>query len=92
MISIDIETSDIELRNKKSGGTYHVQTAYVHTVDRNGKPQRYPERCNIFPPRDNNGTPMPYQPGTYTLAPQTIRVVNGFLELGFPQLIPVKSK
>ena len=91
MIKIDIETSETEIRNKRGGGTYTVQTAYAHTTDRNGNPQRYPERFNIFPPKDDRGNPIPYQPGSYKLASQSIRVSNGFLELAFPQLVPITS-
>lgn len=91
-IVIDIESTELITRSKKGGGTYQVQEAFAHTTDRNGVPARYPERINLFPPRDNQNNSIPYLKGQYVLAPQSIRVVNGFLELGFPQLVPVKSK
>ena len=90
-IAIDIESSVLETRNKKGGGTYQVQEAFAHTTDQNGNPRRYPERINIFPPKDPQGHSIPYQPGPYVLAPQSIKVSNGFLELGFPQLIPMSQ-
>ena len=92
MIKIDIEDTNIEIRNKRGGGTYSVQAAYAHTHDRNGQPNRYPERFNIFPPRDEKGNAIPYQPGTYVIAPQSLRINNGFLELAFPQLIPANAE
>lgn len=90
-IVIDIESTELITRTKKAGGNYQVQEAFAHTTDRNGIPSRYPERINLFPPRDHQNNPIPYQKGKYVLAPQSIRVVNGFLELGFPQLISLKD-
>lgn len=90
-IAIDVESSELETRNKKGGGTYQVQACYVHTVDRNGKPNRYPEKAYLFPPRDSQGNGVPYKQGSYVLSPQSIRVSNGFMELAFPQLIPISE-
>ncbi|OZY83160.1 hypothetical protein CBP51_00125 [Cellvibrio mixtus] len=90
-IAIDIESANLETRNKKGGGTYQVQEAFAHTTDNHGNPRRYPERINIFPPKDAQGNVIAYPPGSYILAPQSIKVNNGFLELGFPQLIPMSQ-
>lgn len=90
-IAIDIESTSLETRNKKGGGTYQVQEAFAHTTDRHGNPMRYPERISLFPPRDNNGNAIAYPVGSYILAPQSIRVENGYLSLGFPQLIPMSQ-
>ena len=89
-IHIDIEEQTLETRNKKGGGTYQVQTGYAHVFNRNGEPERYPERFSFFPPRDNSGNPQPLKPGKYQLAPQSIKVENGFLALGFPVLVASK--
>lgn len=90
---IDIEDSTLETRNKKGGGSYQVQPCYVHVSDRSGNPERYPRKAVLFPPRDNDGNPIPYKPGKYHLAPQSLQVAgNGFLELSFPQLIPISGK
>lgn len=85
---IDIESPEIETRKGKNGD-YVVQIAYAHTVQRDGSPKRYPEQFAIFPPKDRDGTPIPYKPGKYMLDPRTFRVSNGFLEMGFAQLTPV---
>lgn len=90
-IIIDVESTNVETRNKKNGGTYQVQEVFVHTVDRNGNPMRYPERAVMFPPRDNQGNGIPYKVGQYVLSDQSIRVNNGFIELGFPTLTPVSE-
>lgn len=87
---VDIESEELIERNKKAGGTYKVQIAYAHTVGRDGSPQRYPEQINVFPPMDNSGRHIPFKKGQYHIAPQTFRVNNGFLELGFINLMPAK--
>jgi len=90
MIQIDIESSEVETRNKRAGGTYQVQKGFAHTFDKNGEPKRYPEEVAFFVPKDNSGNAVPYKPGKYKLAPQVLRVNNGFLDLGFPVLEPLK--
>jgi len=90
-IAIDIESTHLEERKKKAGGVYHVQEAFAHTTDQHGNPRRYPERINIFPQRDHAGHPVAYPVGAYILSPQSVRVVNGYLELGFPVLIPMEK-
>ncbi|MCB0482678.1 MAG: hypothetical protein KDC83_14715 [Flavobacteriales bacterium] len=88
-IQIDIESEEIQTRQGKKGD-YHIQTAYIHTFGRDGQPERYPREFNLFPDRDNQGRPIPYKKGSYTLHPKSYRINNGFLELAFPSLIPVK--
>jgi len=88
-IKIDIESEFLETRNKKGGGTYQVQEAFAHTTDNHGNPRRYPERISLFPQRDSAGQSIPYKMGHYILSPQSIKVDNGFLALGFPALIPI---
>lgn len=88
-IKIDIESEFLETRNKKGGGTYQVQEAFAHTTDNHGNPRRYPERISLFPQRDSSGQSIPYKMGHYILSPQSIKVDNGFLALGFPALIPL---
>ena len=92
MITIDIETSDLETLNKKAGGTYQLQSAYVHLLDRNGEPERYPREIKVFPPRDPSGNSVGYRPGKYTLSPRSFRINNGRLELAFVNLDPLVKK
>lgn len=89
MVQIDIESEEIQERQGKKGA-YHVQTGYCHTFGRDGKPERYPREFALFPQRDNQGRPVPYKKGTYSIHPQSFRINNGFLELAFPTLVPVK--
>ncbi len=90
IVTVDIETTNLETRNKKGGGTYHLQQAFVHLSDRDGQPKRYPTEMFMFPPRDDSGNPIPYKTGTYQVCPSSFRVVNGFLELGFLNLVVSK--
>lgn len=93
MLLIDIETSDLETLNKKDGsGTYHLQSAYVHLLGRDGQPERYPREVKVFPPRDPSGNAVGYRPGKYSLSPRSFRINNGRLELGFVNLDPVEKK
>ena len=90
--TIEIETSDLQTRTKSGGdSTYQVQLAYAHTLNRDGSPKRYPEEIALFPPKDSSGNPVPYKPGHYELDPRSYRVQRGFLDMSFPQLIPVKG-
>ena len=89
---IDIEETQLETRTKKDGGTYQVQKGYAHTVDQNGGPKRYPEQITIFPPRDGQGNPVAYKEGQYELSARSFKIERGFLELGFINLVPYKTK
>ena len=93
MIKIDIETDQLIQRNKKDGsGVYYQQQAFAHTTDNMGNPKRYPEEIRIFPPKGNAGSVMPYKPGSYKLAPQSLRVQREQIELGYPVLLPINAK
>ncbi|MDB2634407.1 G5P family DNA-binding protein [Porticoccaceae bacterium] len=92
MLKIDIETVETEAKLSKKGSYYHLQTAYAHVVDRDGKPKRYPSEMQIMCPTDASDNPIPYQPGTYDLGPQCFRVNSyGSLELGYVTLVPSKE-
>lgn len=87
---VDIENEELETRQGKKGD-YQIQKAYVHTVDRNGSPERYPREVSIFPQKDPQGRAVPYKPGAYTVDPRSFRVNNGFLDLAFLQLVPAEG-
>lgn len=91
MIKIEIHDTDLIERQGKNGA-YYKQQAYAHTLDRNGKPLAYPERCLLPVPKGDRGIPTPYQPGTYTLDPNSIRIGRfDDLEIGYPNLRPVAA-
>jgi len=89
---IEIEDAALETRTKKdNSGTYQMQTGYAHTVDRQGNPNRYPEKIVFFPPRDNQGNAIALKVGKYYLGPGSFRIANnGQLEIGFIDLLPIK--
>lgn len=92
-ILIEIEDENIITKNKKGkpGETYSIQEAYFHSVDRDGYPERYPTKINVFPRKDHQGNPIPYKKGQYKLAPQSFQVERGFLQMAFPALVPTKA-
>ena len=91
MIKVDIESEELETLNKKAGGTFSLQTGYIHTIGANGLPNRYPEEIRIFPAKDNSGNVVPYKVGHYTIPLSVFKVDNGKIALGFITLDPIKS-
>lgn len=91
-IVVDIETKQLQTRKKKNGGTYEVQAAYVHLLDRNGNPERYPREIAVFPQRDASGNSIAYEPGQYVIDPRSFRDNNGYLELAFLILVPIQKQ
>lgn len=89
---IDIEEVKTETKTKKDkSGTYQLQEAWAHCLERDGSPSRHPVRMNVFVPTDGNNTPQPYKPGHYVLDPRSFRINQyGSLEIGFLQLMPKK--
>jgi hypothetical protein len=61
---------------KVSGKPYHMamQTAYLHTIDRDGVHAPFPEKTEISLEKDEQGLFMNYQPGEYTLHPSSVYV------------------
>ena len=78
---LKISVTSAEVRNqrgnaKASGKPYdlYFQTVYVHTFDRSGKPNPYPEKTEIILDKDEHGSPLVYPVGDYILAPSSIYV------------------
>ncbi|MEJ7685531.1 MAG: single-stranded DNA-binding protein [Variovorax sp.] len=69
------------------------QVIYAFTMDRDGKPNPYPEKGEITLPMDRNtNEPIPYQPGTYTLHPSSFFIGDfGAISVA-PKLQPVAAK
>lgn len=67
-------------------GAMRKQEAYAHTLNREGKPNKYPTRIEFV--LDDDAQPVPA--GQYTLAPQSIYVDRfGGLSLS-PKLVSAK--
>lgn len=89
---IEIESADLDVRQKRDGsGNYAMQTGYVHTHDRQGQPNRYPERFEFYAPRDPQGIQQALPPGKYVIAPESFQVDRGRLVLNYLSLNPAQA-
>lgn len=97
MIRVSVTSADVRNQSgisKASNKPYNLdfQTVWVHTVDRKGQPNPYPEKVEVIVEKDSGGLPMAYPVGQYTFAPGSIYVNrNGDLALQ-PKLIPIPAK
>lgn len=96
MIKITITSTDIRNMkgiSKTSQKPYDLnfQTAYVHTWDKQGHANPYPEKTELMLDKDTNGLPVSYPVGDYTFAPSSIQIDRmGNLDLR-PVLTPLKA-
>lgn len=84
---------EIPFTNKKGQpAKFYVQTAYAHTLDREGNTPPYPEKIEVGLDTDPlTGMPKPYTPGEYQLHPSAVYVDrNGRLAIS-PRLTPWKK-
>lgn len=91
---ITVEIKEVAVTNKsgtaaKTGKAYSIdeQTGWAHLCDKSGNPHPYPVRVQIAL---ENGQD-PYQPGLYTLAPESLYANRyGQIEIR-PVLKPAQS-
>jgi hypothetical protein len=96
---IQVSVTSTEVRNqrgtaKASGKAYDLnfQTVWFHTFDRNGSKNPYPEKSEIILEKNEQGAPLFWPIGEYTLAPSSVYVDrNGSLAIS-PRLIALKPK
>lgn len=97
MIQVSVKSTDVRNQSgnaKVSGKPYSLnfQTVWVHTVDRNGNPNPYPEKTEVILEKNEQGAALFYPVGEYTFAPASIYVSRtGDLALS-PKLVPLKAK
>lgn len=89
MIKITVASSalkEIPYIDKKDGSKklLRLQTAYAHTVDSMGVPGMYPEKFELFAPREGA-----YPAGEYQLSPSVLQVFNGRLVIGELKFLPI---
>lgn len=90
-IKIEIESSEMILYRKKADGSpYFKQEIFVHTVNRSGQPNRYPERAELYVPKDSQGNQVALPVGVYVMDPTSFKVENAQLVLGFLTLKPLQ--
>lgn len=96
---IKVSVTSTEVRNqsgnaKASGKPYSLnfQEVWVHTSDRKGNPNPYPEKVEVILDKNEQGAALFYPAGEYTLSPNSIYVDrNGTLAIS-PRLVPVKPR
>ena len=78
---IKVSVTSTEVRNqsgnaKASGKPYSLnfQTCWVHTTDKQGNPNPYPEKVEIILEKNEQGQALFYTPGDYMLLPNSIYV------------------
>lgn len=94
---IKVSVTSTEVRNqsgtaKASGKPYSLnfQTVWMHTYDRQGNKNPYPEKVEIILDRDPEGAALFYKPGDYQLHPSSIYVDrSGNLAIA-PRLMPLQ--
>ena len=95
---IQVSVTSTEVRNqsgtaKASGKSYSLnfQTVWVHTFDRKGQKNPYPEKVEIILEKAEDGAAIFYPMGEYTLAPNSLYVDrSGNLAIA-PRLVPLKA-
>jgi len=92
-IKITVEDTNLIQKQKKDGsGSYFKQIAYAWIPDQDGSNPRYPKEIQLMANRDNNGNPVAYALGSYTLHGSSFRANNyGQLELGYLSLKPLNE-
>lgn len=96
MIKFTVTSSDVrnmQGTSKESGRPYdlHFQTVWVHTTDRAGNTNPYPEKVEIMLEKSASGAVVPYAVGEYIASPASLAVDRGRLTFK-PILVPMKKQ
>ncbi len=97
MIKVSVTSTEVRTQSgnaKATGKPYSLafQTVWFHTFDRSGKANPYPEKVELILEKNEQGAPLFYPPGEYTLAPESVYVNrNGDLSIS-PRLVPLKAQ
>lgn len=83
MIKIEM-TAELRELTSNRGKPYCLQMGYAYTLDRDGKPKKYPTEIQVYRASKEEA----YKPGNYILAPSSIGVTDrGGLEIPFINLV-----
>lgn len=95
---IQVSVKSTEPRNQrgnaaKTGKPYNMyfQECWAFTVDRNGNPSPYPVKSELILDVDDQGRPMIYPVGDYTLAQSSVYIDRNGSWAIFPRLVPLKK-
>lgn len=91
MLKVEIDSTSLNERqgiSSKTNRAYHLrmQTAYLHVVDSDGKPAKYPEKFEIM----LDAQQPAYAVGLYQLHPSAVTVDDGRLAIA-PRLVPLST-
>lgn len=96
---IQISVKSTEVRNQRGNGKVsgkpydmNFQTVWAHTSDRNGNPNPFPEKVEIILEKNEQGAPLFFPVGEYTLAPNSVYVDRGGNLSISPRLLALKPK
>lgn len=95
MIQVSVTSTEVRNQSGIAKGTnkpysLNFQTAWVHTHDRNGTKNPYPEKVEIILEKDKDGAALFHPPGEYVLAPSSVYVDrSGNLAIS-PRLKPLQ--
>ena len=94
---IKVSVTSTEVRNqsgnaKATGKAYSLnfQTVWMHTYDRSGKPNPYPEKVEIILDKNEQGAALFYPVGEYILAPESVYVDRSGKPAVWPKLLSLK--
>ena len=96
---IKVSVTSTEVRNQSGNAkatnkpySLNFQEVWVHTSDRKGNPNPYPEKVEVILEKNEQGAALFYPVGEYALSPNSIYVDrNGSLAIS-PRLVPVKPR
>lgn len=96
---IQVSVTSTEVRNqsgnaKATGKPYSLnfQTVWLHTYDKHGQKNPYPEKAEIILEKNEQGAALFYPVGEYTLAPPSVYVDRSGSVAIAPRLTPIKPK
>lgn len=96
MIKVSVKSTDVRNQSgnvKATGKPYSLnfQTVYLHTYDRHGKLNPYPEKVEIILEKNEQGQALFYPIGEYQLAPESVYVNrNGDVAIS-PKLLALQA-
>jgi hypothetical protein len=74
MLKVSVPAVQTRTITSKAGKQFVLQTIYLHTFARDGKPNMFPEKTEVFLDTDQAGQPKVYQAGDYQLHPSSFYV------------------
>jgi len=74
IVSAELRRQTYTSKTTGKPGELFFQTAYVHTIGKDGKPAPFPEKTEFIAERDEQGVALAWKPGEYQLHPSAVYV------------------